>query len=93
MKDQFLLAMQDTGQIDIAGSCQLGHKVVHRGDAEAGYDLQVFFIAIVQIGKPRPHAQCVKDDVFPGIFLGERTDLLADRIKVERHVRPSPFGG
>ena len=39
VKDQLLFTMQHAGQIDIAGSCQLGHEIIQGCDTEAGYDL------------------------------------------------------
>ncbi len=74
--------MKDSGQIDVAGGGQLWHKIVHRGDAKAGDDLQIFFIAVFQIGETRSNAKRIQDGIFPGVILRKRADFFAERIKV-----------
>ncbi len=82
MKNEFLLSVKDSSHIDVAGGGQLGHKIVHGGDAEAGDDLQVFFIAVFQIGETRSNAKRIKDGIFPSVVLSKWADFFAERIKV-----------
>jgi hypothetical protein len=44
VKDQFLAAVQDTGQVDVGFFCRREEKINDRGNGKGGNDLEVFFI-------------------------------------------------
>ncbi|OPY90857.1 MAG: hypothetical protein A4E73_02289 [Syntrophaceae bacterium PtaU1.Bin231] len=82
VEDQLLLAMQDAGEVDVGGGGHLAQDVEDRGDGEAGDDLQVLFVHVVQFLEAGPHAERVEHDVLPVVVLRERADLSAERVHV-----------
>ena len=85
VEDQLLFAVQHPGQVDVGLQTDLHENIEDGCDGKTRNDLQILFIAVVQVGKTGADPQGIQHNVLPCVVLGQGGEGLAHRVKIQGH--------